>query len=198
MTPEYLLALVPARCMRYRLKRPLDYISYDCRTLKFIASFFPAVISDWTNLDNSLLESATYTSFKNQVIRIVRPLRKSTYNIHHPESFRFFTQLRLGLSALRAHKFLHKFADVKDQNCLISYDCVEDTTHFLLECKVFATHRTTLLDTVSNLLGFSVSCVCADALCTILLYGHRERDSAVNGKVLFATIKFIVDTKRFS
>ena len=170
-----MLALVPARCMRYRLRRPLDYISYDCRTLKFKASFFPAVISDWTNLDNSLLESATYTSFKNQVIRIVRPLRKSTYNIHHPAGLRFLTQLRLGLSALRAHKYLHNFADVKDPNCLISYDGIEDTTHFLLECSAFATHRTTLLDTVSNLLGFSVSCVCADALCTIRLYGHRRR-----------------------
>ena len=85
-----------------------------------------------------------------------------------------------------------------DPNCLNSHDGIEDTTHFLLECSAFATHRTTLLDTVSRLLGFSVSCVCADALCTILLYGHRERDSAVNRDVLFATIKVIVDTERFS
>ena len=198
MAPAYMLASVPSKYKRYRLRRQLDYDTYYCRTSKFKASFFPAVISDWTHLDKSLFELETYTGFKIAVTRIVRPSRKSTFKIHHPTGLRFLTQLRLGLSALRAHKYLHNFADTKDPNCLISYDGIEDTTHFLLECTAFSTQRTTLLDTVSSLLGLSVSDVCLDELCNILLYGHRERDSEINKNTLLATITFIVDTKRFS
>ena len=60
-------------------------------------------------------------------------------------------QLRIGLSPLKGHKKNHNFLDTPSTIC----DCgggKEDTIHFFTECALFATIRTNLLRSISNLL----------------------------------------------
>ena len=47
--------------------------------------------------------------FKSRLIKLIRPNRNEIYGVFEPNSLRFLTQLREGLSVLREHKFRHSF-----------------------------------------------------------------------------------------
>ena len=54
------------------------------------------------------------------------------------------TQIRVGLSKLKFHKFSHNFRDTIDPMCPTN-DGIEDTEHFLLLCPSFDIQRRDLL-----------------------------------------------------
>ena len=198
LVPSYLSSIVQYSYSTYNLRGNGKLKNIYCRTNKFKNSFFPSAISHWMHLDNSLRNMKVYIPFKTALTQIIRPSGKSTFNIHHPTGLRLLTQLRLGLSDLSAHKYLHNFVDSNDPSCRICFDGIEDTTHFLLECKAFVSFRTTLINTVSELLGIHMLDLIDEQRCKILLYGHCDRSDAINKKTLLASIQFIVETNRLS
>ena len=58
---------------------------------------------------------------------------KSIFGIHNPKGSSHLTQLRVGLSKLKFHKFKHNFRGTVNPMCPTS-DGIEDTEHFLLLC----------------------------------------------------------------
>ena len=60
------------------------------------------------------------------------------------------TRLRLGLSHLREHKFIHKFQNCINPLCSCGTD-IESTSHFFLHCPLFDDKRIILLSTLSKI-----------------------------------------------
>ena len=104
--------------------------------------------------------------------------------------------MRVGLSHLCEHKFKHSFQDTLNAICNCSQD-IEPISYYLLHCTDYLHERKTLLNTAScivpNILNFN-----NDQLTEILLYGKEDLDNINNTRILDATIKYLIETKRFN
>ena len=122
-----------------------------CRTRKFKASCFPSAIRDWNLLDYDIKNSVSKQAFKNKILSLTRPKKKSYFGILDKKTSKYITLLRMELSPLRAHKFKHNFNNTEDPFCSIC-ETVEDTEHFLLHCRSYRLTRVDLIQSVSNIL----------------------------------------------
>ena len=82
---------------------------------------------------------------------IIRPPAKAVFGFYDPVGVSYLTQIRLGLSKLNLHKFLHNFKDTVNPMCPTN-DGIEDVEHLLLLCLSFEIQRQDLLAGVSELL----------------------------------------------
>ena len=73
---------------------------------------------------------------------------------------------------------------------------VEDTSHFLLFCPLFITHRETLTASINEILRRNNVNFIANT--ELYLYGHSSLKKFDNQKILAATIEYIKSTNRFS
>ena len=98
-------------------------------------------------------------------------LVESVFGIHDPIGLSYLTQIRVGLSKLKFHKFRHNFRDTIDPLCPTN-DGIEDTEHFLLLCPSFDIQRRDLLAGVSELLRpyVRINSLPNNALIQILLF----------------------------
>ena len=89
-------------------------------------------------------------TFKARLISLVSRVKGKIFDIHDPSGVRRLTQLRVGLSLLREHRFRHNFLYTTDPMCLAN-DAIETATHFMLLCHEYDIHRTVLLDRVTSI-----------------------------------------------
>ena len=122
---------------------------HHCRTDVFKYSVFGYAISYFIfyvqiNKGNSLL------SFKKTLLKLVRLVSNSCFNIHNPVGSKPLTRLRGRLSHLNEHKFKYIFSNCINPLCSCSLE-VESTTHFFLHCICFSSIRKTLLNELISL-----------------------------------------------
>ena len=58
-------------------------------------SFFPDVIKSWNNLGSEFHNIVSLNTFKNQVIKLIRPNVKSIFKIHDALGIKLLYQLRV-------------------------------------------------------------------------------------------------------
>ena len=170
--PEYLYKLFPAKSSSYNTHNSDHIETYYCRTDIFKYSFFPCTIVECNRLDHTLRNSKSYNNFKNLLLKIGRPMRKPTFNIHNPLGLKLLTRFRLRLSHLNDHRFNYNYEDCINPLCSCSLE-VESTVHFFLHCHNFVNIRNTLLNKLN-----SVTCDvtnCSDrSLTKLILYGNPK------------------------
>ena len=169
--------------------------SIPCRTNKYKLSFFPSTIRDWNKLENDIKQSISKNVFKKKILNKIRPKNNSYFGIKDNDKTRLITQLRMGLSSLRAHKFRHNFLDTSDPLCFVC-GSAEDTEHYLLHCMSYRLSRTTLMQNVTAILNFDVLNLPHKKIVEILLYGEKSVDDDKNRKILDEVIKYISVSKR--
>ena len=136
--------------------------------------------------------------FKKNILKVIRPAKKSLFNIHNPNGIRWIFQLRVGLSPLKSHKKSHNFQDTPDDLCACLLN-VETTQHFLLKCPNYNEHRHHLFQIINPVLLVNDINHQDDCdLVRLLLYGHEKFNFHENQILLKATINFIAKTSRFS
>ena len=106
------------------------------------------------------------------------------------------TRLRLGLSHLNEHRFNHNFEGCIKPLCTCTLE-VESTTHFFLHCHYYNNICKTLLDDL-KVINVNILKLSETALTDLLLYGEASFDMIQNKMILTASIKFIVDSDRFT
>ena len=196
LCPIYLTDKLP------RLRRPLygnmntnSYYGIYGRTNQRMNSFFPNSVNSWNSIDSELSNCTSLDVFKRNILALIRPPRKSTFDIHDSFGIKYLFQLRTGLSPLKRHKYCHNFLDTPSALC----DCreaPEDTSHFLLHCQLHALPRAALFATLDNILSTNQNPPLYNA--DLLLYGHRTLNFQVNKLILLSTITFIRDSTRFA
>ena len=169
--------------------------TYHCRTDTFKHSFFPWTIAEWNKLDLKC-RKCTYNVFRNHLLKSIQPLSNPIYNIHDPLGIRLLTRLRLGLSHLNEHRFNHNFDNCINPLCTCTLE-IESTTHFFLHCHFYRNIQKTLLDDL-NEININISNFSETALTDLLLYGKSSFDKIQNKKILTASIKYILDSERFT
>ena len=148
-TPSYLRDKIPPN-RRNLANLPCVFQKIKCRTNRYLNSFFPNAISIWNNIIPNFEYLPSFERLKNHLISLIRPKLRSTFDLHDSIYLRHLFQLRVGLSHLRYHKNRHNFANTSSDICLYMRG-VEDTSHFLLFCLLFITHRETLTANISEI-----------------------------------------------
>ena len=115
----------------------IDNISnIKTRSNFFRNSFFPSTITEWNKLDRDIRNSDSLNVFKLSLLKFVRPVVNSVFEINNPYGLKLLTRLRLGLSHLRYYKFRHNFQDCINAICACGLE-IETTTYFLLHFSLF-------------------------------------------------------------
>ena len=166
-----------------------------CRTNFYCDSFFPYSIKEWNSFDPAIHNITSYTIFRKNLLKLIRPSPNSLYSIHDPLGVKLLTRIRLGLSHLREHKFRHNFQDTVNPLCTCSLE-TEDTNHFFLRCQNFSISRTTLLDEL-NIIEPSLILLNQNEFVKSILFGNPSFSSESNRKILECTINYLKNTKRF-
>ena len=132
-TPEYL------RFPTLSLHRHLYGVRFGnvlkdivCENYRYRNSFFPDSVSMWNDLGPNLRGSESISIFKQTLLKLYRPVKKSIFNVHD-NGIKWIFQLRVGLSPLKSHKKSHKFSGYEEDrsdtcSCLTD---LETTCHFL-------------------------------------------------------------------
>ena len=195
-SPLYLYNLIPPeREVNYNLRRIHVFDQRVERTNRYANTYFQNCPKEWNQLDVTLQSSQTISEFKRRLIQLVRPPKRSMFNIRDLDGVKLLTRLRVEFSDLRSHRFRHNFHCL-DPSCLCKTG-IEDNEHFLLHCPRFTSQRKGLLDLVSGLTGIEVMHLSSKELCRLLLYGRNYLSVIVNRGIIEETIKFIRSTGRF-
>ena len=201
-SPSYLYELIPDRVKFYSTRSSqIDNIKTIISNIKtrsnfFRNSFFPSTITEWNKLDCDIRNSDSLNIFKLSLLKFVRPVANSVFDINNPYDLKLLTRLRLGLSHLRYHKFRHNFQDCINPIC----DCgleTETTTHFLLHCPLFQSAGQSLLMNFKKI-DESILKKHDELITKALLYGDDKFDLSCNKSIISSTIEFIVSAERFS
>ena len=164
-------------------------------TDRFTHTYFQKCVRERNQLDQSIRNCPTIPGFKLQLVRLVRPTKKSTFGAHDIEGVRLLTRLRVQFSDLREHRFRHRF-HCSSPMCLCQTG-IEDNEHFLLHCPHYTIYRKDLLDHVSNIVEMDLDSLTSIDLYNLLLYGNSELPYDMNHSIIELTITFIKSTKHF-
>ena len=131
LTPQYLRDNLPIqRIPRYRNNINHCYHEIFCMKSRYKNSFFPNVTKSWNDIGPEFQSCASLEIFKRSILNLIRPIKKSTYEIHDPLSLKRIFQLRVGLSPLKCHKKSHKFIDTPNDWC--DCHCARESTKHIL------------------------------------------------------------------
>ena len=142
----------------------------------------------------NLLSIAT---FKRAILYFIRPVPTPMFKIKRLSGFVFLTRLRVGFSHLREHKFRYGFLDFVDPICSCRTKSVKNTKHYLLHCSNFPNQRTVLFNDLQNI-GINYSLSDSSTFSRILLFGNPNFSNNVNSGIIYAVIKLIELSNRFS
>ena len=102
-SPNYLYSYVSTISKRVKFRHK------SCKSEYFANSFFPYTIKEWNNLIPEIRKSISHEVFKNSLLKFIRPIPNSFFNVSDSLGIKLLTRLRLGLVHLREHKFNHNF-----------------------------------------------------------------------------------------
>ena len=123
------------------------------------------------------------------MLRFVRSLENSVFTCHNPIGIKYLTRIRLGFSHLRYHKFKHGFLDAIDPLCSCNTGIKNTVPNFS-----FA--RNTFLNAIA-IVDRSITDQDDIKIIQTFLYGNPSYSINDNKLILDASIKYILETKRF-
>ena len=195
-SPKYLYSIIPIHNMSYRTRQCNKIPAMNVKHDFFKNTFFSSTIMEWNKLDWEIKSSESIATFKKRILSFIRPSANSKSNCHNPRGIKLLSQLRLGLSHLREHKFKHNFQDSLDPFCSCGKGEVETISHYLLHCSNYSEERLALLNTIRNI-DMSILQLSDSKLTSVLLFGDTSFDSNKNTFILDAIIDYIISTGRF-
>ena len=198
-TPTYLKSIIPPPLTSVRNTRSGTKISnIDAKRDYFKNSFYPHAINSWNKLDTSLKEANSIKELKSNILKLIRPSKKSIFGIYDPIGIKRIFQLRVGLSPLREHKFRKNFLDTPTPLCSCG-ESTETTAHFFLQCQKYNDTRAILMQVVTPVLeANNLAFPNDETFAKLLLYGHETLSKQLNLVVINETVKFIHTSERFS
>ena len=139
--------------------------------------------------------SQTISEFKRKFLKLIRPPKRSIFNMYDLEGIKLLTQLRVEFSDLRYHRYRHNF-HCTSPTCLCQTG-IEDNEHFLLHCPRFSLQCRPLLQLVSNLADVDILHLSSNELTNALSGGYPEFTVLMNRTIIEATLKYMKSTGRF-
>ena len=109
LAPSYLKDIIPP------LRRSLYFV-----VIPLLSSivFFPDSIKSWNNIGREFTSLSPISKFKEALLSVIRPAKKSVFAIHSPTGIKKLFQLRVGLTQLKSHRKNHNFLDTPSDLCI--------------------------------------------------------------------------------
>ena len=139
-SPKYLYSIIPIHNISCRTRQCNKIPAINVKHDFFKNTFFPSTIMEWNKLDWEIKNSESIVTLK-KILSFIRRSVNSTFNCHNPRGIKLLSQLRLGLSHLREHKFKHSFQDSLNPFCSCGKGEVETSAHYLLQCSNYSEER---------------------------------------------------------
>ena len=98
--PGYLTELIPSRNEAYQTSHIANVPSLSFKHKFFKNTFLPSAITEWNKLDPPFQKN----------LKFIRPSPNKSFQCHNPKGIKLVTRLKLGLSHLREHKFMHRYS----------------------------------------------------------------------------------------
>ena len=191
--PSYISDLLPLLRSSRRHVNSLKLVS--CKSGYLKNSFIPNVIYEWNKLDPGICCSASYSLFRNTLLRFIRPAQRKTFNINGSVGVKLLIRLRLGFSHLREDKFRHGFRDILNPLCPCSIEA-ETTAHYFLRCHFYNANRSALMNELNEIDNSSFT-LNENKFIDLILYDSDKFDDKKNSNILMCTIKFIKVSQKF-
>ena len=208
LCPRYLCVLLPPyvhQVTSYALRNNNDFYQPKIRKGYLLNSFLWTAVGEWNRLDNDVRQSPTLASFKKALKQSMFYQINALYNFGVATGATNHARLRMGLSALNAHRKRYNF--IQNNKCQHCGQKPEDEVHFLWKCPLFANQRIGLVGNIAritqsaNLTHFilpPVTKIDFKDLTDLLLYRSYDLSDDLNIYVFTAVHEYIVSTKRFS
>ena len=161
----FILVLVLVIKLTY-LRRANVYKANAKSTDRFSHTHFQNCMREWNELDESIKNSPAVSVFIRELMRLIRPPKRSLFGIHDIEGVRLLTRLRVEFSDLREHRLRHNFQCSSPMSfCQAG---IENNEHFLLHCPRHSSHRRDLLDCILNVVDTDPENLSSTELCNLL------------------------------
>jgi len=191
--PNYLLELIsPFHNDAYNLRNIHRFNAKTRRTEISNSSFFPSVIRLWYSQPIPIRESITVSQLRHRLN--VNKVKSSRFNRLCTGKFGIqLTRLRLGLSALNAHRYKYNFIDTPlcDQ-CQIT---AETTFHYFFSCSSYSDARQHFFDRLFTDLNIDAINYSKTDLLNVLLFGLVNKNQQPT--LLQIIFDYIEKTNRF-
>ena len=187
--PKYLQDLLPKQQQTHYALRHQPHIPVFKTRLKSMAnSFFPSAVRAWNKLPKTTIQSESINILKHKL----EPAKPKTLQYHTqctgPIGI-WLTRLRLGLSALKAHRNMYNLTE--DPNC---DHCGqrETTQHFLFHCHYYAFIRNIMYNKFADI---NINTTNTTQLNNTILFGTQ--DKTLNTTILNIVFEYLKDSNRF-
>ena len=121
-SPKYLFKIIPVTVSRYNKRNTNNIPQFKVKHSFFRNSLFPSAVIEWNKLGIMVPSSESLNTFKESLLKPIRPFGSNVFNCHNPRGVKLLTRLRLGLRHLREHKFKHGFQDSPKPICTCGND----------------------------------------------------------------------------
>ena len=150
---------------------------------QYFSSFLPSTIREWNTLPEEQRNARTVASFKYQLNQPSSFIPK-LYFVRERQTQILHTRLGTKCSSLYYYIFLRNLTDLPFCRC----GSIENTEHYLLQCRLYQQPRDEMLNSVSQLCHVKLD---------VLLSGDSSFSVDINSKIFLIVQKFIKDPKRF-
>ena len=156
----------------------------------FKNTFFPSTIIEWNKLDPAIRNLTSFNSFKESILKFIRPAPNSIFQCHNPKGIKCLTQLRVNFSHLRDHKFKRSFQDTINPLCTCSLEA-ETTNRFILHDLYYENERHILLAIIRSIKS-SILNQNDNNIIKRLFYGLDNLSETKSTSILNATMEFLI------
>ena len=190
LVPSYISDIIPplvSDVSNYPLRNSSNYSVPYTRTEVSRRSCVPSSVSLWNNLDETVRNSSTINSFKNNVKSVYSNLQiVPPYYIKGDRKLSVIhARLRNNCSNLK-HDLYTIFVE-PDFSCRCGYSC-EDANHYFFICSLYLNERVELFHSTVSYHPLSLR---------MLLFGDQNLSTEDNFIIFRAVHRFIKETKRF-
>lgn len=198
LTPNYLKVLIPPQVQdgtEYNLRNRSHIRLPASRTQYMKNSFIPSTLKQWNATDPQIRNIRTLASIKAKLKFCPSPMSK-VYSLSYGHSFKYLTQIRLGLSKLKHHLFTHGIIpEPFCPNC--QNHEIETPTHYFLLCPAYAAHRGEMSRGLRDLLA-PESITNNSVLLRTIIFGNNDASLETNADIFKLVCRYITVSKRFT
>lgn len=186
LSPAYLSSLLPSTTganVQYNLRNAANIQTVHANSQLYFNSFLPSTIRCWNELPLETRSASSVASFK-QTLNSNLIIPPSYFYIGNRADQIQHARLRTKCSSLKQHLFLKNIID--SPLCICGK--IEDTEHFLFDCRLYHGIRQEMTRSLLRICRPSVN---------ILLYGDTNLSYDDNRQIFKIVHEFITKSKRF-
>jgi hypothetical protein len=157
LCPKYMTDMLTnqnTNITRYRLRNRENRQTPKTRLNIYKNSFIPSSTKSWNELSVQTRNTVSLETFKKKLTTSIKHLNLSYYRKYKNKSGIWLARLRMGLSALNAHRFKYNFID--NPTCSHYHSGNETTKHYFFQCPAYAAQRLELLNSLDTRIGTNI------------------------------------------